>query len=55
LGEFCFGVWGRQSPDRERVHGRDRREQLPDEAPDKAGISKDLLFFQEIVQPLESF
>jgi IS1 family transposase len=33
----------------------DRREQLPVTASDTEGISEDLLFFQETVQPLESF
>jgi hypothetical protein len=38
-----------------KTQGRDRREQLPDEASDKTGISKDPLFFQETVQPPEGF
>jgi hypothetical protein len=31
---------------------RDRREQLPDETPAKAGISEDVLFFQEAEKSL---
>jgi hypothetical protein len=45
--EQTFGIWGRQARGRERVHGRDRREQLPDEASDQTGISQDVLFFEE--------
>jgi hypothetical protein len=36
----------------EETHGRDRREQLPDEAGDKAGIWEDVLFFQEAAKSL---
>jgi IS1 family transposase len=38
----------------EEAHGGDRGEQLPDEAPDTAGIPQDLLFFKETGQSLES-
>jgi hypothetical protein len=33
--------------------GPPRKEELPDEAPDKAGISEDVLFFQEAEKSLE--
>jgi hypothetical protein len=54
LGQLSFRVWGRQPKSRERAHGRDRREQLPVTASDQEGISKDLLFFEEAIQPSKS-
>jgi hypothetical protein len=38
----------------EGSHGGDGREQLPAEASNTEGVSKDLLFFEELIQPLES-
>ncbi|MHB9294078.1 hypothetical protein Holit_03204 [Hollandina sp. SP2] len=54
-GPLYFRIWGSQSGRRERIHGRDRREQLSITAPDQASVSQDLLLFEETVQPLESF
>jgi hypothetical protein len=54
LGQLSFGIWRRQPQSREKARGRDRREQLPAAASNKAGILKDLLFFQETVQSVES-
>jgi hypothetical protein len=53
LGQLCFSLRGGQPRYGEEAHGRNRGEQLPDETPDKAGISEDLLFFQEAEKSLE--
>jgi outer membrane protein assembly factor BamB len=53
LGQFSGGFWGRQAYGRKEVYGGDRGEQLPAEASAKAGISEDLLFFQESGESLE--
>jgi hypothetical protein len=54
LGEFSVGVWGGQTRSREGAHSGDRGEQLPDEAPDTACLSEDLLFFEEGIESFES-
>jgi hypothetical protein len=36
-----------------KAHGGDGGERLPAEAPDTAGVSEDMLFLEEAVQPLE--
>jgi IS1 family transposase len=54
LEQFSFGFCGREPRDRERAHGRDRGEQLPDEAQDTESVSEDLLLFQEATESFES-
>jgi hypothetical protein len=49
LGDFSFGVQGRQARDREEIYDEDRREQLPIEALGMEGISKNMLFFQKTI------
>jgi hypothetical protein len=53
IGTGLFQASRRTTATRGRSARREQREQLPDEAPDKAGVSEGALFFREAAESLE--